>query len=307
MKQTTIKRNNYNKFLWCLLAILAVPTFLLAILLVRKYSHNETVTQLAALLMLCSFAIHTGFSGSIGFPFWFWFSFSFLSLLISLFFLLRYKENQKCRTLLLSALFMLLTTTFYEAYLACYLAIYLILRSQYDSRLYLDKEVRRKFFKELLPFVICGLLLVTILTQSTNEQVMQDVTRANLRYTQAEKFLQKGKIVMDGDKPDWQTFTLTGKGLLPATMSVSNILYSGVEPVSFRHLPPTPPQGRHPLFRARHLETSAAQSRIGQHCRPAGPRPQGVSSRQRRVAPCLPRTILTTTTNSPLTHTQTYA
>lgn len=630
MKQTTIKRNNYNRLLWWLLAIMAVPTFLpllhsgltnsdaiifhyaarthpglsslfnfghqyflhtgrlthlltgwimylpfaahsnalflllvilpilldflLAILLVRKYSRNETVAQLAALLMLCGFAIHTGFSGSIGFPFWF--SSSFLLLLISLFFLLRYKNNRKFRELLLSALFILLSTIFYEAYLAYYLVIYLILRSQYDSRLYREKESRRKFVKELLPFVIggllyilayiivsksvpthytgvkwsfsllntlrswgniilysipgmsfyqyrillagitgdpqfhysffymlvhagttawakgllavalfygilsaadlkttgrrlwialliavmmatlphlllccsskyvqdipdsyvtsyfanfgmvltftvlcllgrhylskrpviqkifsalfaCGLLLVTILTQFTNEQVMQDVKRANLRHTQAEKFLQKEKIVLDGDKPVWngrfqvtptqtgkmicaelhggidfylglegiyeydypifyeryrnskdyviiftcqqaaksddlyytffqcrgtdltedyrqiacdtvivgyysayksfalsilseadsgtvqlngmplhsianahygniqflnkpamQTFTLTGKGLLPATMSISNILYPGVEPVSFRHLPP---------------------------------------------------------------------
>ena len=469
MKKTTIKRNNYNRLIWWLLAIMAVPTFLpllltgltnsdtiifhyavrmhpglaslldlghqyflqtgrltqlltgwimyfpftprsnalflllvilpilldflLAILLVRKYSRNESVTQLAALLMLCGFAIHTGFSGSIGFPFWF--SFSFLLLLISLFFLLRYKENRKCRELVLSALFMLLTTIFYEAYLAYYLVIYLILRSQYDSRLYRDKDSRRKFVKELLPFMVggllyilayvivsksvpthytgvkwsfsllkmlrswgniilysipgmsfyqyrillagitgdpqfhysffymlvhagstawakgllavvlfygilsaadlkttgkrlwialliavmmatlphlllccsskyvqdipdsyvttyfanfgmvltftvlcllgrhylserpviqkifsalfaCGLLLVTILTQFTNEQVMQDVKRANLRYVQAEKFLQKEKIILDGDKPVWNgrfqvTPTHTGK------------------------------------------------------------------------------------------------
>ena len=234
MKPTTIKRNNYNRLLWWLLAIMAVPTFLpllhtgltnsdaiifhyavithpefgslfdlghqyflhtgrlthlltgwimylpfaahsnalflllvilpilldflLAILLIRKYSRNESVAQLAALLMLCGFAIHTGFSGSIGFPFWF--SSSFLLLLISLFFLLRYKENRKRRELVLSALFMFLTTTFYEAYLAYYLVIYLILRSQYDNRLYRDKESRRKFFKELLPFVIGGLLYI---------------------------------------------------------------------------------------------------------------------------------------------------
>jgi len=234
MTKPTIKRTNYNRFIWILLAILAVPTLLpllntgltnsdsliffhtarslqdvssllrmgyeqflfqgrftnlltgwcmyfpytthsqvvfllltiipvildilLAVVLIQKYAHHESITQLATLMLLCGFTIHIGFSGSIGYPFWF--SFSFLFLLISLLFLLRYKETQKYRTLLLSALFMFITTTFYEAYLAYYIIIYLILRSQYDSHLYSEKTSRQKFFKELLPFVICGLVFV---------------------------------------------------------------------------------------------------------------------------------------------------
>lgn len=135
-----------------------VLDFLLAIVLVRKYTYNESATQLAALTMLCCFTIHTGFSGTIGHPFWF--AFSFLFLLTSLLFLLRYKETQKYWVLLLSALFMLITTTFYETYLVYYVVIYLILRDQYGNLVYRDKTSRRKFIKEIMPFVACGLLFV---------------------------------------------------------------------------------------------------------------------------------------------------
>ena len=149
----------HSQFVYLLLTILPIVLdFLLAIFLVWKYSHNETVAQMAALVLLCGFTIHTGFSGTIGFPLWF--AFSFLFLLISLWLLLRYRETQKYRTLILSAFFMLITTTFYEAYLAYYIVIYLILRLQYDNRLYREKTIRRKFFKELLPFVLCGAVFV---------------------------------------------------------------------------------------------------------------------------------------------------
>lgn len=151
----------HSHFVYLLLTILPIVLdYLLAIVLVRKYSHNEVVAQMAALVLLCCFTIHTGFSGTIGFPFWF--AFSFLFLLISLLLLLRYKETQKYRSLLLSALFMFITTSFYEAYLAYYFVIYLILRSQYDNSLYREKTIRRKFFKELLPFVLCGALFVAV-------------------------------------------------------------------------------------------------------------------------------------------------
>lgn len=151
----------HSQFVYLLLTILPIISdFLLAIILVRRYSHNEVVAQVAALVLLCCFTIHTGFSGTIGFPFLF--AFSFLFLLISLLLLLRYKDTQKCRALLLSALFMFITTTFYEAYLAYYVVIYLILRSQYDNRLYREKTLRLKFFKELLPFVLCGALFVAV-------------------------------------------------------------------------------------------------------------------------------------------------
>ncbi|MBO4488330.1 MAG: hypothetical protein J5741_01580 [Bacteroidales bacterium] len=150
-----------SHFVYLLLTILPVILdVILAAVLVRKYSRNETIAQMTALVLLCAFTIHTGFSGVIGFPFWF--TFSFLFLLISLLFLLRYKETQKYRSLLLSALFMFITTTFYEAYLAYYIVIYLLLRSQYDNHLYREKTIRRKFIKELLPFVVCGVVFIAV-------------------------------------------------------------------------------------------------------------------------------------------------
>jgi len=149
----------HSRFLFLLLTILPIILdVLLIIVLIRKYAHNESVAQLATLTILCVFTIHMGFSGSIGYPFWF--SFSFLFLLLSLLFLFRYKETQKYRFIILSAIFMFLTTIFYEAYLAYYIVIYLILRSQYNSNIYREKASRLKFIKELLPFVICGLIFV---------------------------------------------------------------------------------------------------------------------------------------------------
>ena len=143
------------------LLVSVVPIILdlvLSVVLVRQYTDNRSVTLLAALFIFCFFTITTGFSATAGYPFWF--SFSFLILLLSIWALLRYKRCQKYAWLLLSALLMFVATLFYETYLMYYIIIYLMLRATYSSCPFAQKETRRTFAKELLPFILGGLVFI---------------------------------------------------------------------------------------------------------------------------------------------------
>lgn len=148
-----------SRFLFLVIAVGPIMADLaLSILLVNRWTGSETIALATAMFTFAFFALTTKFNASTGYPFDF--TFSFMLLLISLIWLQRYLKKQQYKWLLLSAMMMFLTTAFYEAYLLYYIIIYLMLRSQYLPAKIVDRKYWPKFGKELLPFVISGLLFL---------------------------------------------------------------------------------------------------------------------------------------------------
>lgn len=148
-----------SHFLYLLIAVgPIIADLILTAVLTKRWTGNETVAIASAMLLFAFFPLNTDYTACNGYPFSF--SFSFMLLLVTLIWLVRYMEKQQYHWLILSAIMMFLTTAFYEVYMLYYILIYLILRSQYASTKNLIQKHLRKFVKELLPYILFGLIFV---------------------------------------------------------------------------------------------------------------------------------------------------
>lgn len=148
--------------IWFLSALLVplVASFALFVWLIYRWSHNHLITVITALFLCASFQITGGFSATAGFPFVFAFSFSLI--LIAFHFVLSYLQTQRFFWIILSSIVFAWATTFYETFLLYYIIVYLLLRTDYPTCFWKQKNLFLKFCKELLPFFIFAVAYVIV-------------------------------------------------------------------------------------------------------------------------------------------------
>ncbi len=133
---------------------------LLFVYLMYRIFKNEQIAMLTAVVSCIIFQIYGGHTATAGYPFYFTISFSLI--LLSLHILISYFSNHKYVYLLLSSLIFFIATLFYETYLVYYIFIFILVIRRYQLKGFFSKNVFFKFLREIVPFVIFGIIYLSI-------------------------------------------------------------------------------------------------------------------------------------------------
>lgn len=136
-----------------------IALFLFVYLIYRIFK-NEHIAMLTAVVSCIIFQIYGGNSATAGYPFYFTISFSLI--LVSFHILISYFNNHKYVYLFLSAIIFFIATLFYETYLMYYIFIFILVIRRYPLKSLLSGTVIFKFLKEIIPFIIFGIIYLTI-------------------------------------------------------------------------------------------------------------------------------------------------
>lgn len=134
--------------------------FGLFVSLIHRIFKNEYIGMLTAIISCVLFQIYGGHTATAGYPFYFTISFSLI--LLSFHLLFNYLENNKYKYLLISAFIFGLATLFYESYLIYYLFIFILIIRRYPIKTVFIKKNAQKWTKELVPFVLFGLIYIVV-------------------------------------------------------------------------------------------------------------------------------------------------
>lgn len=118
--------------------------FIAFIKLIQKLFNDNNITLLSSLVLISTFQINGFHSSTTSYPFYFSFSFALILFSYSLF--IDYYKNKKTSYLVSSSILMLVASLFYETYLVFYIGFLFI------------AIWKRGSFKDLIPFIIGGLL-----------------------------------------------------------------------------------------------------------------------------------------------------
>ena len=135
-------------------------TLFLFIYLIYRIFQDEKFTMLTTVVACIIFQIFGGHSATAGYPFYFTISFSLI--LLSFHILISYFNKQKYVYLLTSAFIFFISSLFYETYIVYYVFVFILIIRRYQIRNIFTKAVFLKFLKEILPYILFGVIYLTI-------------------------------------------------------------------------------------------------------------------------------------------------